>query len=115
MLRDGKSVELTVAIGVFDEDSIAVGVQKPKTTDNPLNIIITDVGSRNGVQVEEILEGPALRAGMRKGDIITMMRNEFVRDKSDFERIVSELPENGAVAVRILRGESIVYLAIPIR
>ena len=115
VLRDGKSVELTVAIGVFDEDSIAVGVQKPKTTDNPLNIIITDVGSRNGVQVEEILEGPALRAGMRKGDIITMMRNEFVRDKSDFERIVSELPENGAVAVRILRGESIVYLAIPIR
>jgi serine protease Do len=43
-----------------------------------------------------------------------MMRNEFVRDKSDFDRIVSEMTKNGAVAVRILRGDSIVYLAIPI-
>jgi serine protease Do len=44
-----------------------------------------------------------------------MMRNEFVRSKEDFDRIVSELPENGAVAVRILRGDNIIYLAIPIR
>jgi len=115
VIRDGKPVKLTIAIGSYDEESIAMGPQKTKVTDNPLNIVVSDVGSRNGVQVDELLDGPAQRAGMRQGDIITMMRNEFVRDKSDFDRIISELPENGAVAVRILRGESIVYLAIPIR
>jgi len=41
------------------------------------------------------------------------MGGSFVRGKEDFDRIVRELPQNGAVAVRILRGTNIVYLAIP--
>ncbi|WP_196158357.1 DegQ family serine endoprotease [Reinekea sp. G2M2-21] len=115
VIRNGKTIKLTVAIGVLDEDSIVASDTTLPKADNPLNIIVSDVGSRNGVQVDQLLEGPAKSAGMRQGDVITMMRNEFVRDKSDFDRIVSELPENGAVAVRILRGDNIVYLAIPIR
>ncbi|WP_040557459.1 DegQ family serine endoprotease [Reinekea blandensis] len=115
VIRNGETVDLDVTIGVLDERSVASSEPATPTSDNPLNIIVTDAGDRNGVQVEQVLDGPAQQAGMREGDVITMMRNEFVRDKGDFDRIVSELPENGAVAVRILRGSSIVYLAIPIR
>jgi serine protease Do len=113
VLRGGKPKTLAVTIGVLDEQSLAKAGQTSPQADNPLNIIVRDAGSKNGVVVEQVLEGTAQRAGMRQGDIITMMRNEFVRDLGDFKRIVSELPENGAVAVRILRGDNIVYLAIP--
>jgi serine protease Do len=114
VVRAGKEKSLTVKIGVFNPQALAQSVTPTQPeADNPLNIIIEDAGERNGVVVLDILDGPARRAGLRKGDIITMMRNEFVRDKGDFDRIVTDLPENGAVAVRILRGENIVYLAIP--
>lgn len=115
VIRNGESVDLDVTIGVLDDASMASAEPPVPTSDNPLNILVSDAGDRNGVTVDQVLEGPAQQAGMREGDTITMMRNEFVRDKGDFDRIVSELPENGAVAVRILRNESIVYLAIPIR
>lgn len=117
VIRAGKTETLEVRIGVLNEQNLAQ-VNPPSEpgepdVDNPLNILVRDAGSTNGVIVESVLDGPAMRAGMREGDIITMMRNEFVRDKGDFDRIVSELPENGAVAVRILRDENVVYLAIP--
>ncbi len=115
VIRAGKEKTLTVEIGALSQDATTGKKAQTKQADNPLNIIVSDVGSKNGVQVEEVLEGAAQRAGVREGDVITMMRNEFVRDKTDFDRIVSELPSNGAVAVRILRNNSIVYLAIPIR
>jgi serine protease Do len=115
VIRNGEEVELDVRIGILDEKSLAAAQMPAQVSDNPLNIVVSDVGSRNGVRVDAIMDGPAMDAGVREGDIITMMRNEFVRSKEDFDRIVSELPENGAVAVRILRGDNIIYLAIPIR
>lgn len=115
VIRNSKTVNLEVEISNLPEAQTLARNGAPAVADNPLNIIVAATDERNGVAVTDVLEGPALNAGMRKGDIITMMRNEFVRDKSDFDRIVTELPDNGAVAVRILRGNSIVYLAIPIR
>ncbi|MDN3650127.1 DegQ family serine endoprotease [Reinekea marina] len=115
ILRDGKERKVSVTIGVLNESSLASSSAVNPEADNPLNIVVRDAGGKNGVLVEQVLEGPAKRAGMRANDIITMMRNEFVRTKDDFDRIMSELPANGAVAVRIIRGNSIVYLAIPIK
>jgi serine protease Do len=114
VIRNGESVELDVEIAVLPDSPQLAAADPEKVADNPLNIFVSDAGNRNGVKVDELLDGPAKSAGMREDDVITMMRNEFVRDKSDFDRIVSEMTKNGAVAVRILRGDSIVYLAIPI-
>lgn len=116
VIRAGKEKDLKVVIGSLNAAQLASNDQQEaptETSDNPLNITVSDVSGVEGVKVDEVLSGPALRAGMRTGDIITMMRNEFVEDKKDFDRIVSNLPKNGAVAVKILRGNTIVYLAIP--
>ncbi len=112
VLRSGKRVELDVTIGTLEEAQLASAEPTPQS-DNALNIIVQDVENRDGVLVEQVLEGPAQEAGLRSGDVITMLGGEFVRNKEDFDRLVSNLPENGAVAVRILRGNNIVYLAIP--
>lgn len=116
VVRGGDEKEFRVVIGSLSNAQLAQneqGAPAEKTSDNPLNILVTNVPGVKGVQVEDVQPGPAQRAGMRKGDVITMMRNEFVESKEDFDRIVENLPKNGAVAVRILRGNNIVYLAIP--
>jgi serine protease Do len=115
ILRDGKKRKVSVTIGILNENGLAAAPAVNPEADNPLNIIVRDAGGKNGVVVEQVLDGPAKRAGMRQNDIITMMRNEFVRTEDDFDRIMSDLPANGAVAVRIIRGNNIVYLAIPIK
>lgn len=118
VFRNKRELDIEVEIGILDGMSVAAAPQAPtpsQQTDNPLNIKVSEVGARNGVRVDQIFEGPAVQAGVREGDVITMMRNEFVRNKGDFDRIVSDLPDNGAVAVRILRGDTILYLAIPMR
>ncbi|MEX0624260.1 DegQ family serine endoprotease [Saccharospirillum sp.] len=114
VLRNGERETLDVTIGVLDETTVAAqAAPLEPSSDNSLNIIVVDAGDRDGVLVEEVLSGPAEEAGLQTGDVITMMGGSFVRDKEDFDRIVRELPQNGAVAVRILRGTNIVYLAIP--
>ncbi|WP_028669406.1 Do family serine endopeptidase [Saccharospirillum impatiens] len=114
VLRNGERETLEVTIGILDETRIAEQAAPPEpSSDNSLNIVVVDAGERDGVLVEEVLTGPAEEAGLQSGDVITMMGGSFVRDKEDFDRIVRELPQNGAVAVRILRGTNIVYLAIP--
>ncbi len=113
VLRGGKRQTLDVTIGVLNEQQLASGTPQQPTSDNPLNIIVSDVDNGDGVRVERVLAGPALEAGLRDGDIITMLGGEFINDKEEFDRLVTELPDNGAVAVRVLRGTNIVYLAIP--
>lgn len=115
LIRQGEAQNLIVTIGELNEQSLATTEEATPQSDNSLNILVRDSDVRTGVIVSEVFEGPAERAGMRQGDIITMMRNEFVRDKEDFDRIVSQLPKNGAVPVRVIRDDSIVYLAIPMR
>lgn len=112
VIRDGEEVDLEVTIGTLDEEQLASGGPSQRS-DNPFNIIVQDVENRDGVLVEQVFDGPAEEAGLRSGDVITMLAGEFVRNKEDFDRLIGQLPENGAVAVRILRGNNIVYLAIP--
>lgn len=114
VMRGGERVTLDVTIGTL-EDAATAQAPEPETpsADNSLNIIVVDVENRDGVLVERVMPGPAEEAGLRSGDVITMLAGEFVRSKEDFDRLMRQLPENGAVAVRILRGTNIIYLAIP--
>lgn len=118
VIRGGKEKTLKVKIGSLKQAQLAQAgiVEQPAPedrSDNTLNIVVSDIVNQKGVVVEEVLEGPARRAGLRKGDIITMMGSKFVASKDDFDKIVSNLPENGAVTVKILRENNIVYFAIP--
>ena len=115
VMRGGERVTLDVTVGTLDDAATAQAPPEPETpsADNSLNIIVVDVANRDGVLVERVMPGPAEEAGLRSGDVITMLAGEFVRSKEDFDRLMRQLPENGAVAVRILRGTNIVYLAIP--
>ena len=57
-----------------------------------------------GVLVEDVVEeGPAARAGLRKGDVVVEFDGERVRSARQFARLVQETPAGRSVGVAVLR------------
>ncbi len=65
-----------------------------------------------GVLVVEVNEGAGFEAGMRKGDVITMLDNRTIVTLSDFESVVNDLNKGKSVAMLIQRSTGPVFLAI---
>ena len=62
-------------------------------------------GGQSGVVVEEISEGgPAEKAGVKKGDVITEYDGEKVRSVRQFTRLVQETPAGRKVQMTVLRN-----------
>jgi len=67
----------------------------------------------SGVLVDSVdQQGPASVAGIRKGDVISMIDNRSVDSVKDFDRIVDALPADQSVAILIQRSSGPVFLAI---
>jgi serine protease Do len=65
-----------------------------------------------GVLVLSVNQGPAMVAGIQKGDVILRVQNEDIRNVSDFSRVVELLPSGKSIAVLVQRRGSPVFLAI---
>jgi serine protease Do len=66
-----------------------------------------------GVQVVEVDDfGPALEAGIQKGDVITMIDNREIGSVEDFEQVTGELESGKSVALLVQRRSGPVFLAI---
>lgn len=67
----------------------------------------------SGVQVMELDEaGPSREAGIRKGDVISMIDNRSVNSVAEFDAIVDKLKPGKSVAILIQRDNGPVFLAI---
>ncbi len=66
-----------------------------------------------GVQVIEIdADGPAADAGIKPGDVISMIDNRPVKSPEDFNKLVKSLKPGKSVAILIHRRGSPIFLAI---
>ncbi len=64
----------------------------------------SDGKASTGVMVEEVEEeGPAAKAGLKKGDVVVEFDGERVRSVRQFTRLVSETPAGRQVAASVLR------------
>jgi len=67
----------------------------------------------SGVQVVQVDEtGPAVDAGILKGDVITMIDNQEIESVDDFEKIAGKLKSGKSVALLVQRRAGPVFLAI---
>ena len=77
-----------------------------KATRDKLNV-------SSGVLVENVDEqGPASSAGIRKGDVISMIDNHGVNSIDEFDQVVDGLKDQKSVAILIQRSNGPVFLAI---
>jgi len=126
LIRDGKTMRLPVVVGALPgSDVAAAGVRPPPPRGNSLAMTVTAMDAElrlsspalanGGVQVDQLRDGPAMRAGLSSGDVIIALNHQDVRTVEDFNRIVESLPSEGYVPIRIVRDGRGTTLVLELR
>ena len=125
VLRRGATREVAITVGEFEPDKVAAkpaAAEKAPETNTAaqlLGLTVSDLSEalkkelklRGGVRVDAVAE-PALRAGIREGDVITQIANSEVNDTKAFAQVLSKLDKAKAVSVLLRRGEWSQYTVI---
>ena len=122
VVRDGERRTLDVQVGTLNEDDLAAAPRLVPIGDNRLNVVARDIprrerddlGVERGVLVELVGPGAAREAGIERGDVITMIDNEWIGSLGDFEAMVEALPGGKALPVRVVRRGQPVFLVVKI-
>ena len=112
-IRDGKEKTVKVTIGELpgSDQEVAVAPKKPVEKLNRLGLKVKNLQKdaleeynlEGGVQVIQVDDGPARRAGILRGDIIARLNNQSFEDLDAFEEIVKDLPSKRAIPALIIR------------
>jgi serine protease Do len=70
-----------------------------------------DLKLKGGVRVDAV-EGPAARAGLREGDVITLLGNSEIVNVKQFNALVGKLDKSKPVTLLIRRGDWVNYVVI---
>lgn len=123
VIRQGDNETVTVEIGLLPDQVQLAAVDNQEKIVNRLGLVVTNLTAeqrkqlqveKNGVLVQDVKSGPALDAGVRRGDVILRIQNDMIRDVADFDEVVSDLPSGKSIAVLIQRRGSPVFLALKI-
>jgi serine protease Do len=118
IFRRGATKELSIVIAELEAEKVAkkpVEVEeKPKAANSVqgLGLVVADLTDlqkaelkiKGGVRVESLME-PAIRAGLREGDVILAVANIEVTQVKDFAAALSKLDKTKPVNVLFRRGE----------
>jgi serine protease Do len=114
--------EAAVARGEFEDggDGGSMKEQTPKLGVSlaPLTPELASqlgVSGDDGVVVVEVLEdGPAARAGIRRGDLILEVNRRPVRRPDEVRNAIAKMKDGEMVLLRVRRGNEAVFLAVPV-
>jgi len=114
ILRGGQSKKITTTVTAAKED-----VSSPQAINKRLEgVTVSELGSDHryfgkveGVYVVDVQRGsPAWRSGLRKGDVITSVNRQTVKDVQMFIKQVGGKEES--LLLRILRGNAAAFIVI---
>lgn len=124
VLREGREMTLNVEIGELPEPGAQQASADPDEQGGPASAplglavepipseLAESAGLKGGVLVTGVGSGPALEAGIRSRDVITEIHRKPVRSVEDFRQVISELPDDRAVSVRVVRQGRAIYLVM---
>jgi serine protease Do len=73
------------------------------------------ISNEEGVVVADVVEGgPAQRSGIRQGDVILEVSRQPVKKVEDVAAALSKLKEGDIALLRVRRGDSALFLAVPV-
>ncbi len=125
VMRNNKIKIIQVIIEELPEDEVIIktGENAGRLIDERLAIEVTDLDDKQrkqfailegGVLVANIKQGSASSSGMRRGDVITNINGQYVKNAKQFLDMAKELPINRAIPVLVQRGKDAIFLAIKI-
>lgn len=122
IVRNGKMQSVEVMVGLLPDREERIGRAAGARSDNRWSIVVEDIPSQmreqlsvdQGVIVSRIVAGPAQEAGLRRGDVVTNIDGDKIRNANAFAAKLRELPANVPVPVRVVRNGTPEFLAIKI-
>jgi serine protease Do len=122
VIRNGKAKRLNVVIGELpQEDNMLASNRAPQQSKQINRLGIEVIGmtaeqkrqfDTDGVMVQSVSQGAGANAGLISGDVITMIYSEIIRDMSDFERVIKQLPSGRLVPMRIVRRGAPMFISL---
>jgi len=121
VLRNGKTVTLSVAIGEMPKDVASLSKAEPGSIqgDHALAGMYVEpvkpgqTSDNQGVVVTQVEpNSPAERAGIRPGDILLEINRRTIRSVNDFEQLAGDLKAKAPVLALIQRGKGTIFLTI---
>ena len=120
--RKGATKDVTLTVGEIpaDEKTAQRSGKRGKAAESRLGMALSDLtadqrnelGIRGGILVEDV-QGTAVRAGIRRGDIILAVNNHDVKSVEQFNQLLNKFEKGRTIALLIRRGDNALY--IPLR
>jgi len=109
--RDGKKQDLAVTVGRLEADKTAEATspRNEKADTGKLGLAVRP--SKEGLVVETV-SGPAARAGIQAGDVVTAVNGKPVKSVDDLRKAAGQA--KGSVAVLVRRGEDSIFVPIEV-
>jgi serine protease Do len=126
LIRQGQSKEVQVKIGTLPEEDepVASAVEAPSKEFNRLGLSVTGLTAEQreqleikqfGVLVHDAKPGPALDAGIRRGDVILRIQDQPIKDVKQFNEVVKGLPKGKSIALLVQRHGGSQFLALKLK
>jgi serine protease Do len=123
VIRDGKELKLKATIGEMEDEKVA-GTKSPGQPLLGVDLqtltpqIARELGIKQtaGVVVTGVESGsPADEAGIKTGDVIGSVNRKPVKNVSEFAKEVEKAKKGGALLLLIHRGQSALFVAVPLK
>jgi len=125
IIRQGETKTIEFKIGLLPDqtDQIPENKKPEAKSNNKLGINVSDITpeqksaleiTNGGVLVQQVDKGPAKEAGIEVGDVILRIQNQTIKNVSDFNSAIKNLPVGKSIAVLVQRRGSPMFLALKI-
>jgi len=120
--RKGAIKDLTLTVGEAPSEKVAKRPGKTDSAASRLGLGLSELSDAqkkelrvtHGVLVEDA-QGPAARAGIRRGDVITSVLNKEVKSVEQFNQILSSHKAGENIALLVRRGEQSLFVPLKVR